>query len=107
MALPSLAEIRSIAIDWWREPGRPKLDVLKARIAAIWTDPRSSLSIEIVDVPVQGLSLVAELRVYDVDGKQIQSITRSWQPANERPGADLNDVVDKSTDQLTPRERAQ
>lgn len=105
MAVPTLAEIRAIVIAWWREPGRPKLDDLKARIAAAWTDPRAALSIRIVDIPIQGLAIVAELRIHDVNGNTVQTVTRQWQPAGERPGADLDDVIDDSIDARTPRER--
>jgi hypothetical protein len=104
MALPTLSEIRSEVLAWWREPGRPRLPLLRARLTKLVTDPRSSVLVSIQDIPVQGLTLIVELFTYSANGAVVTSIQRQWQPANERPGENLLDVIE-DTDKRTRRSR--
>lgn len=85
MATPTLQQIRDVAIAWWQEPGRPRLDVLAARLAALWTDTNA-----IVRVRIENRSgiytLVAELE------RNGTIVTREWTPVNGQRQEDLGDV---------------
>lgn len=85
MATPTLQQIRDVAVAWWREPGTPSLDVLRARVAALWTDGGA-----IVRMRIENRSgvytLVAELERLGT------IVTREWTPTNGERQEDLADV---------------
>jgi len=75
MPVPTLAEVKAVAAAWWREPGRPRIDVLRARLAALCTDPFTSIRAAIVNVPPWTLFVRYEQR--DASGAVLNTITRS------------------------------
>lgn len=75
MATPTLGEVATVARQWWRA-GRPRrLDLLRARIAALWTDPFVSVRVAILNVPP--LTLFVRLEIRDALGNVTQTITRN------------------------------
>jgi hypothetical protein len=75
VAAPTLADVATVARQWWRA-GRPRrLDLLRAQIAALWTDPFTSVRVAIINVPP--LTLFVRLEIRDAAGNVTQTITRS------------------------------
>lgn len=75
MATPTLSAVATVARAWWRE-GRPhKIDSLRARIAALWTDPFVSVRVAIINVPP--LTLFVRLEIRDASGNVTNTVTRS------------------------------
>jgi hypothetical protein len=75
MAAPTLAEVATVARQWWRQ-GRPRrLDVLRARICALWSDPFTSVRVAVINVPP--LTLFIRLEIRDANGNVTQTVTRS------------------------------
>lgn len=85
MATPTLQALRDIAVDWWREPGPPRLDVLAARIAALWTDGNAIVRTRIENRAGEYV-LVAELE------RNGTIVSREWTPTNGERQEDLADV---------------
>lgn len=75
MALPTLGQVRTVGVAWWRG-GRPhKLDLLRAQLAALCTDPLTSVRVRVVDLPPLTLQVQFEQR--DGSGNVVQTVTRS------------------------------
>lgn len=85
MAAPTLQQIRDVAVAWWRASGLPRLDVLSARLAALWTDSNA-----IVRMRIENRSgvytLVAELE------RNGNIVTREWTPTNGERQETLGDI---------------
>jgi len=105
VAAPTLAQLRAVAVAWWREPGRPVLAVLRARVAALWTDPRCSVRVDIVN-NAGVWSLVVTLEVRSPDGTIANTITRTWTPDADDLAARQERIYDVTDDTGTsPTER--
>lgn len=107
MAAPTLAQVRAVVVAWWREPGRPRLDVLRARIAQLWTDARTSVRLRIVNNSGTW-SVVAELETRNADGTVASTVTRTWTPDSADMQARIEQVADIMDDTgTTPRQRGE
>lgn len=85
MATPTLQQIRDVAVAWWQEPGRLRLDVLSARLAALWTDTNAIIRVRIENR--SGVyTLVAELE------RNGTIATREWTPTSGVRQETLGDV---------------
>ncbi len=105
MAAPTAQEVRAVVIQWWREPGRPLLPVLRARLATLWTDARSSVRLTVENV-AGSLTLILYLERRDVSGNVIFNETRT--ATRDQLGSrieDFNDILDDT--QTTRRERGE
>ena len=104
MAAPALAAVAAIARTWWRQGKPHRVDVLRARIAALWTDPRVSVRVEIVNVPPW--TLTVQLEVRNAAGAVVNTVTRSAtkDDLDATLAEDFEDIVDDT--QSTARERA-
>lgn len=103
MAAPTLQEVRAVARQWWRQ-GRPRnIDLLRARIASLWTDPRTSVQVTLVNVPPVTLTITLEQR--NVAGVVINTATRTATKDDLDPNIvdDFDDIQDDS--QSSARER--
>jgi hypothetical protein len=106
MAAPTLAAVRAVAVAWWRGPRPRRLDDLRARIAALWTDPRATVRVSIDNVPPLTLTITFEL--YDALGNVTNTVVRSATKAdldNTQPD-DFDAVVDDSATTLLDRTQA-
>lgn len=105
MAAPTIAAIRATVVAWWREPGQPRLDVLRARIAALWTDGGASIRIRLVN-SAGVWSVVAELETRNADGT-VTTVSRTWTPTSTDMQARIETLADVIDDLGTsPRQRA-
>jgi hypothetical protein len=89
MATPTLAQIRGLTIDYMQacaaSSTTPRLDVIAARVAAIFTDPDAIVRMRIENRA--GIyTLVAELE------RNGNTVTREWTPAGELRQDILADV---------------
>jgi hypothetical protein len=75
MAAPTLQDVAQVARQWWRGPRPRRIDLLRAQICSLWTDPLTSVQVAIVNVPP--LTLFVRLIVRDAGGNVLQTITRS------------------------------
>lgn len=103
MAAPTLQEVRAVARQWWRQ-GRPRnIDLLRARIAALWTDPRTSVQVTLVNVPPVTLTITLEQR--NVAGVVVNTATRdaTKDDLDATVADDFDDIRDES--QTSARER--
>jgi len=106
VAAPTLAQVAAVARQWWRAGGRVRrLDELRARIAALWTDPFCSVQVAIINVPP--LTLAVRLVIRDVDGNVLNTITRTAtkDDLDNTIAEDFADVRDDA--QATMRERGE
>lgn len=103
MAAPTLQEVRAVARQWWRQ-GRPRnIDLLRARIAALWTDPRTSVQVTLVNVPPMTLTVTLEQR--NQAGVVVNTATRTATKDDLDPNVtdDFDDIQDDA--QASARER--
>jgi len=77
--------------------------VLRARVAALWTDPRTSVRISIVNVPPW--TLTVELETRNASGVVINTVTRSATKADldNTIVEDFDDIVDDTSSSAIER----
>lgn len=103
MAAPTLQQVAAVARQWWRQ-GRPRnIDLLRARVAALWTDPRSSVQVVLIAGPPVALAFRLEQR--DANGVVINTATRTATKDDLDPNVadDFDDIQDDG--QSSARER--
>lgn len=106
MSAPTLAQVRTVVVAWWREPGRPVLAVLRARIAKLWNDPNTSVRLSLVN-NAGVWSVVAQLETRDANGVVVSTVNRVWTPTSDDMQARIEKVADVVDDLGTsPAERA-
>lgn len=102
MAVPTLQQVIDLTVNWFSRPGRPRLDVLRAELASMVTDPRMNVRARIVNIPP--LTLQLQLVEHDVDGNVINTTTRSvTRDQLEERAEDFADIYDDASSTMRHR----